>query len=153
MKEFDIAEYLEDFCNKLETEYSDIVKSCEIYGGQLGEDATEYLNFNVNTKSQCFISYLDMPPERGINLIGNASFAVFVVTITDRKTKGLSITGIKNTQKIAGFINNAKQYDGVINRPQIENISLVNNIAKDKSLYNVFMISFNQRVNLKQYKY
>lgn len=153
MKEFDIADYLEYFCNKLETEHSDIVKTCEVYGGQIGEDASSYLNFNVNTKSQCFISYLDTPFERGINLLGNASFAVFVVTVTDRKTKGFSTIGIKNTQKIAGFINNSEQFDGVINRPEIENISLVNNIAKDKTLYNVFMISFNQRVNLKQYKY
>lgn len=147
MKSFVTSEYLEKFCDKIEEELSDIVYNCDIYGGELGEDATEYLNFNVNKKSQCFISFLNSEPERGLALISEIDFAVFIVTITDRNTKGFSIQGMKNSEKIMKFINESDSIiDGTMGRPKIENHSLINNVKKDKTLYNVFMISYKQRV-------
>ena len=151
MNDIIISDYLENFCNNLKTEFPDDIYSCDIYGGQLDNDGEGFLNFQVNKKAQCFISLDNMTFKQGRSLLGDATFSVFVVAITNRKTKRFSTAGIDIVQKVCGFINNSDSLDkGAIARPQIEEIRQIVNTNKDEKLYNNFMITYNQKIILKQ---
>jgi hypothetical protein len=151
MNEIVISDYLQSFCNDLKIFLPDDVYSCDTYGGQLDNDGEDYLNFQVNKKAQCFISLDNMAFKQGRNLMGDATFSVFVVAITNRKTKGFSTAGIDIVQRVCGFINNSDSLNvGAIARPQIEEIKQIVNTNKDEKLYNNFMITYNQKIILKQ---
>lgn len=151
MNTLDIAEYLTDFCQQLETALPDDVYSCEVYGGQLEADATQYLNFNVNKKAQCFVTFDEGVFDQGQNLLGNGSFAVYVAVLTDPRTKGFSLKGMEISQKIAGFINYSDCFNqGTAGRPTIQSMTQITNKIKEKKLYNIFRIVYNQRIILKQ---
>jgi len=151
MNTLDLSTYLEDFSEQLKDNLPDDVYSCEVYGGQLEDDASEYLNFNVNKKAQCFISMDEIILDQGVNLLGDASFAVFVVAITDPRTKGFSLKGLTISQKISGFINNSDNFnEGTAGRPKIVSMTQLTNKIKDKKLYNIFRIVYSQRIILKQ---
>lgn len=151
MNEMVISEYLQNICNSLKTELPDDIYSCDIYAGQLESDATDYLNFQVNKKAQCFIGIDEAVFKQGQTLIGDATFALFVVTIANRKTSGFSTAGMDITQKISGFINTSDCFNaGTAGRPTLESITQVVNTNKEKKLYNIFRIVYNQKIILKQ---
>ncbi len=149
--EMDIATYLLNFCDQLEAALPDDVYSCKIYGGELENDSTDYINFNVNKKAQSFIALREIKLDQGRTLLGNATFIVAVAVLTDRKTEGFSLAGMEISQKIAGFINGSDCLnEGTAGRPVLEDILQITNKIKDKKMYNIFHIVYNQRIILKQ---
>lgn len=151
MNEITISEYLTDVCNQIKTNLGNDVYSCDIYAGQLESDASEHLNFNVTSMAQVFIGIDEAVFAQGATLIGDATFAMYVVTIADPRTKGFSFQGMDITQKVAGFINNSDMFNkGTAGRPTILNIAQIVNKEKEKKLYNIFRVVYNQKIILKQ---
>lgn len=151
MNEMVISDYLQNICNSLKNDLPDDIYSCDIYSGQLEENAEDYLNFQVNKKAQCFIGVDEAVFNQGKTLLGDATFVMFIVTISDRKTSGFSTAGMNITQKVSGFINNSDCFnEGTAGRPTLESISQIVNTNKEKKLYNIFRIVYNQKIILKQ---
>ena len=151
MNELVISDYLQNICDNLKTDLPDDIYSCDIYSGQLENDASEYLNFQVNKKAQCYIGIDEAIFKQGQTLIGEATFALFVVTISDRKTQGFSMSGMDITQRICGFINNSDCFnEGTAGRPTLESVTQIVNSNKDKKLYNIFRVVYKQNIILKQ---
>jgi hypothetical protein len=151
MNEMDIATYLLDFCDKLEEALPQEVYSCRVYGGELDNDSTDYLNFQVNKKTQCFITLRNIEFQQGSTLMGDAYFIVAIAALPDRKTDGYSLLGISASQKIMGFINNSDCFsEGTAGRPTIVDTFQKVNKIKEKKLYNIFHVVYKQRIILKQ---
>lgn len=145
--DINISQYLLNICDKIKENLSDYVYSCEIYGGQITGDGSDYLNFNVNTKAQVFIAFDRAEGfNRGINPVGDFRFSVYVVALPERSTKGFALLGSDITQKIISFINISDEFDdGAIARPIVESWSQEANTVKDNLLYNIFHIKYLQK--------
>lgn len=149
--EMEISKYLVDFCSQLKAALPDDIYSCKVYGGELDSDATDYINFNVNKKAQAFITLRNVSLIKGETLLGTGYFVVALAVITDRETDGYSLRGMDIAQRVGGFINNSDCLNaGTNGRPLLSGIDQITNKIKDKKMYNIIHVNYEQKIILKQ---
>jgi len=146
-----VSEYLESLCLKIKEDMPDEVFTCDIYAGQLSEGATNGLNFNVKKGCQLYLTLDSMTFPKGEILIGEATFVLYCAALPSINTRGFSLEGLNAVQKIIGYINEQEYFmQGLMTRPEFQLVEQMENKEKSNRLYNIFKISYRQRIMLNQ---